>query len=744
MTDETKSNGVGYAPDDNPTPVTIDRSGGARAHIFVDTTPNDAYFAEKAIREASKAVGDASDKQTQEAISKSVVVDLPPYWFSRMWGVGGYEFSVPGVEQPARQAYLARLRYHPQNVVFQAAAYALISQFVSTSYELSGKRRISHFEDVLMNADRGLGWESFWEKVLWDFLTLDDGAVIEIIGGGSTEGYLSRELVTGIGYLDPMRCYFTGNFEYPVWYQDYYGKLHKMHYTRVIRMVDMPQGAQTAYGRGFCALSRVLASAQQTITMMTYTGEMLANEPPPGLMSVGNVLDPVKFEQSYDLYQAQRRQAGNSTYKPVWKHINPGGKEIGKAEIEFIRFAQAPEGYDFEKYIRLQAQLVASGIGMDPNDILPLVSGNLGTGKESAILDRKAHGKMIAVIFKMVTRLLNRRVLPENLEYKSKHEDGEQSREEVERANGQLDIATKMQAIGIASEAIHLYVANTVPAFRDVLLDESGELRVYDSDPKAQEQQLSPDVEAEETADDVQSEVDAGNPKTEIVTDGEKARKAIREYADTAWLSGRKDYEDVLTAFSADMYSAIEGANDGDYDRRRAGIVIRANISKYGTRGYMEGLKVGGFDEGYLDTYDQKRVNTLITEASGYVSNLTERIYSKGMSEAEIRNSVTAWGNKTLYKFFLWGLESADKNTLMVFGGRDGKESCDTCKRLKGKIYRMYEWAAAKLRPRVDTENFDCGGWECEHDLERAKKGSRRSSGKLKILAAELIHAHAA
>jgi hypothetical protein len=38
---------------------------------------------------------------------------------------------------------------------------------------------------------------------------------------------------------------------------------------------------------------------------------------------------------------------------------------------------------------------------------------------------------------------------------------------------------------------------------------------------------------------------------------------------------------------------------------------------------------------------------------------------------------------------------------------------------------RMSEWTATKQRPGVDTESFDCGGWQCKHGLRRVSATSK-------------------
>jgi hypothetical protein len=647
----------------------------------------------------TKAAPDRADQQVNEAISRSVVVNLPPYWGARWWGIGDYASALPGVDNPARAAYLNQLRYHPQNILTSIAANALISQFIGATWEIKGKRRAKHYQNVLMNADRGRGWSALWQRVWWDYFTLDDGAVIEVIGPGAPDTYLPRELIVGVGYLDSLRCHFTDNYDHPVWYQDWHGAMHKLHHSRVIRLVDMPLPSQGAGGRGFSALSRSIAAVQQSITMMTYTGEMLANEPPPGLMRVGNVVSAQQFEQSYSEYMARRREAGNTVYKPVWMHINPGA--MGKADVDFTRFSQAPEGYDFEAYIRLQAQLVASAWGLDPQDILPLIGGSFGTNTEAEILDRKSRGKTLALMFKLVEREFNRSVLPDALEMRFANRDDEQSAREAETALVQLQIAEKLMTIGAPSDAVLRYAANTVPAFRDVLLDEAGQLRLYDADP----------IEVAEPAvlDDTQGETDT---EAAPLPEDEKS-----------FALASKSFDRLKFEFGTRYRDALDGLNDGDTDRRRGGVILRGLLATYGRRAYLQGLQDGGVDTNVFSIRDQRRYEGWVKDQSEYVSGLTARLVGDGETSRQLYNTVGKWVNKSLYDAYLLGLEMADGDGIYEWFLGPTEQHCTDCSRLNGQRHRLDAWIRTGWKPGGDR--LECKGYNCECRLRRSTRGER-------------------
>jgi hypothetical protein len=392
------------------------------------------------------------------------------------------------------------------------------------------------------------------------------------------------------------------------------------------------------------------------------------------------------------------------------------------AEFEFIPFTDAPAAYDFEKYVRLQAQGVASAMGIDPQDILPLVSGSFGTGKEAEVLARKAHGKTLGYVLREWERFLNNRVLPGHLEFSFKYQDSEQSIAEAEKAKMHMDVASQLSGIAGSRVAIQ-YLANNVEGFRDVLLDDEGQIRVYDDDvddgeekptlpegqpPAAQPVPGQPMPNAAPVVDDTDTEdVQQDAP----VTDDDDDDEAEKAYA-------VKAYEDIRYRFVSALEDTLTGANDADFNRRRAGTIIRALIAKEGREAYKEGLAQGGVEVDVLEGSDLDAYNRLVTEASGYVSNLTERIYTQGLSPDQVRLSADAWSNKTLQKFYQWGIESGDKNGVYVW--KVGPtEHCPDCARLKGQIHRFGEWRKSGWMPGSDK--LDCGGYQCQCSLVKTK-----------------------
>jgi hypothetical protein len=677
-------------------------------------------------------MADDQDKQIEQSGRLSVQSQRDAYFFGSALGFsGGYEGfgnSLPSVYDPRRQYILNRIDSYPQNNMWQGALARIIHKVTGTSAEISGKRRVKWYQDLIFfNADGGAGFEQFVTKIIHDFCVYDDGAVVEIIGRGESDTKLEKEAIVGLAVLDPLRCFFTMNREYPVWYQDSVsGKLHKLHYSRVHRFVDQPLSDPELRGRGRSALSRAIGFVQQAIVNQTYIGEMLSNEPPPGILLLNGVQQQ-KWKDVWDKYIIAHQQQGLQSYQRVIEYVSPGGLQGEKAVIEFIPFSTAPTGYDPIALTELQAKGIALGLDTDPNDILPLSSSQFGNGQQSKVLDQKNRDGGFTHLLKMLERFFNTRVLPDPLRYQWKYRDSEQSLQSAEIAekhiaviNGFADALTKVGNVDSAklSDIMVRYIADNVDSFSQILTDPNGEMiSLYDDDP-------GEDVpDAQRVATDIDAEVQPAAPDVQTVQDDET-------------VPASKEYEDTRYDFTRDFAAIIVDANNGDIaSRRRAGTLLRSVLTKYGRRATIDGLADGGVE---ADTLEGDDLDTFLgwnAEQSGYVSDLTARIWDKGLTEPQIYSSVESWATKSLKLAYMNGLMSADRNGLYEFYGDDGDESCPDCQRLKGKKFRLRDWIASDYLPSSSNCKLDCKGFRCQHDIRRATgRASSKSLIGLKIL----------
>lgn len=667
-------------------------------------------------------------EQLQKAASLSVQSTRDSYWFGSALrfsgGYGMYANPLPSIYSEARQRALYWIHQHPQNSLWQGASARIVQRLAGTSAEITGKRRVKYFQDVIMfNADRGAGLGSFVQKIISTWHWSDDGAIAEIIGRGDPSKPLEREAIVGIGVLDPLRCYFTGNWEFPVWYQDEGGDLHEMHYTRVHRFVPYPLVDPALNGRGLSSLSRAISFVQQQIVQQTYIGESLNNEPPPGIILV-NGIPELEWDRAKQLYRAAREQNGNRAFRPIMELIGKDGKTV---TIEFIPFATPPANFDPIQMTELQARAIALGLDTDPQDVLPLSGGTFGTNTQAKILDRKNRDGGYTYILKMLERFFNTRVLPDYLAFKWNYRDSEQSAEEAEAAQRQLtivnafiDVINKTGAVSPTrlNDIVTRYLADNIEGFTGLLTDESGAIiRLYDDDP------------TEATDAVLGSDEQNGGGSAPALPAGPAPASAGRVQFVAPVMNKAisfKDFDAVagefVTRFGAISANFADGAIPA---RRRAGDLLRQQLRVYGRRAIVEGKLEGGVDEADLTRGEESWFMGWLSDQSKFVSAYTERISRRGVTSAELQDSLGKWVRKSLEAAYSFGIRMAGENGMYEFVGDDGLESCPTCKRLKGQRHRYKVWYDARLRPGVDTHNYDCGGWNCKHKLIKVSGAAR-------------------
>lgn len=679
-------------------------------------------------------MADTQDQQLEHAASLSVQKQRDSNFFGGSLqltpGYEDYAYSLPSVYDSRRQYVLNRIDSHPQNNLWQGAVTRIAQKVAGTSAEITGKRRVKWYQDVIFfNSDYGAGIGAFLEKLIADYFRYDDGAVVEIIGRGSPDSELTKDAIVGIAILDPLRCFFTQNRDYPVWYQDSVtNKIHKLHWTRVHRFVSRPFSDPELRGRGLCALSRAVGFVQQTIINQTYVGEMLSHEFPPGILLVNGV-QVVRWQDIWRKYKEAHRQQGLTAYQRIIEYVNPSPNAAEKVVIEFIPFSTAPTNYDPIELTKLHAQGIALGLDTDPNDVLPVEGGNFGQNGQSKVLDQKNRDGGFTHLLRMLERFFNKRILPDALKFTWKYRDSEQSLQAAEIASKHMTIATGLLGMINASngaispqkmaEVALRYLADNVDAIGQILYDPNGELiSMYDDDPADEVN------EGQQIADDLTEQTESPAASAADPIPGADNRTA----QDDVTLPANKDFDEVRKRFVKDFTAVLFDASNGDIaSRRRAGTLLRSILTKEGRRSEIEGLKVGGVDVDVLEGEDLDLFLKWNAEQSGLISNLTARVWDKGLTEAQINSTVEAWANKSLTQAYNIGLMQADRNGLYIFYGEDGTESCPDCKRLKGKKFRLKDWIASDYLPSSSNCKLECGGFQCQH---RIRKTTGRASSK--------------
>lgn len=640
---------------------------------------------------------DDTQQQLEELARLSVQTPAQPYRAAQVATLayrGEYAHFLPPLGDERRQALLRAISTHPQNSMWMGAVSGILKQFISTPYEIKGKRKIKHYQGILLNAQMGAGWEAFAQVLLWDYFNCDEGACVQLVGPGDVDAPLSRELILGMTVLDTYRCYYTGNWEYPVFYQDAItGELHRLHWTRVIRFVDNPLADPYYRGGGLCALSRAVTYVQQNIAQNTYVGGMLDNTPPVGFTLVSGIV-PKQWDDAWQKYNATRRSGASSGYAPIADIVTLGDT---KPSVEFIRFSQAPEGFDAEKYEQMQAVGIARALNIDPQDVMPISGGSFGTNTQARVLDKKAAGKMLANLYAMIERAFNTRLMPDPLTFTFKPKDSEKNIADAEVTQKHLLNAQIMVSIGMPREAVARYLASTDPTLQDILLDPDGELiYAYDTDVTADVPAM-PDVEMTVTDIDNTTPLDAP-----IVGDGTKAFSAA--------------------PFRRAFAPVIERLNAGEAGKRAAAAIIKPLLYEQGLQAFVRGLADNGVTTvGSLKEEDKHEYEAWVRETREYVDNMIASFFGENalhLSPKGIADKVEMWVNKSLRDAYYRGLARGARDPLMLWE-YGSTEHCRDCRNYNQQVHRLSVWKETAM---PGSSRLECGGFRCKCKLTKTSR----------------------
>ncbi len=614
-----------------------------------------------------------------------------------------------------RDLWLRRYDRHEQNGLWRSARSGVVKKGGSTPNEVKAERKIyaplspyygrygygrnpddaQIFQSMLQNAQLGEGWLSWFSRTWRAFLSQDNGAWTYITGPGDPSGPLIGA-VTGIEALDPMRCYATGNPEFPVLYYSLISnKLHKVHWTRTQRFVDSPDIEEAMYGHGECALSRAIASSLREIRMASYIDMWLDDKPKPGIHLWGGTSETqyeVKVKQFLD---RRNTDAG----QPLGNVLNIFGLDPAvPVKMDSVNFVEPPEKFDFIQYTTLDVKHIAAALGIDQQEFWELTGGNIGSGTQSEILHQKSRGKLIGLMLAETTRFINTAVLPEYMEFSFRFRDDERDASEAELNASYMDTAAKMKAMsGIFNDAqIRYFLMSSSERIGEALSQEELQTPASDED-------VNPTPAAPAIASDTQTQATLGQvvPTASAVPPTPTLKQ--------------KNFDSTRSQFVNNVVDLVRGGNNDEMSRRRFGIVFRAQLRTLGQQAFSDGLRAGGV-EGDLDEEDLSQVRKWLADQSAYVSDFSEGLYKDGLTPEQIGQHAEMWANKSLESIYQEGLISADKNGMYEWT-LGQTEHCPTCLRLAGQRHRFKSWYSAGWLPKSDK--LECGGFNCECRLKR-------------------------
>jgi hypothetical protein len=372
----------------------------------------------------------SSIQSTQYKMERSLMTSLMDAGlatrFKRIGDVPAYGSGVT-----TRDRALRDLFYLPGLEPIQSAVSIYAQRLVTTSWIMEGPAKTArYYWNRFHQSNFGQGIDDFHAKFVLDYLCADNGPMVELISDAPPlrrngrivynleNGYPVPDVtqpmegpLLGLANLDTLRCTRTGDPNFPVLYQDFEGRTHKIHATRVWMCADMPSADERRYGVGFCALSRAVSVAQRLFKWGQMAAEMMDDFPSSGILVVRQMAK-VLFDQQMTAYEKGRAMKEQEFYHALitlFFQSKDGG-------VELVPFRQVWSSFDDQKYYNVMIDLVAMCFNLDRQELAPLASTTLGSGAQSGTLRKTSRGKGVHAVLALLERMYNL-VTPQSISF---------------------------------------------------------------------------------------------------------------------------------------------------------------------------------------------------------------------------------------------------------------------------------------------------------------------------------------
>ena len=378
-------------------------------------------------KKQSKSVRAPAPPPPQQVQRRSVVE--PPD--SLEFGPGGgnqfvfWMASIADIFSPWGQNYFKRdeeLRdfWHTESNLASAVYTCGISN-AGLEWELEGPdRTVKAVHDLLNEADGGKGFQHYVKKISTDLYTQDNGSFTEIIRSGNSRA----APIIAIQHLDAAMCQRTGDLKIPVIYTDRKGVRHKMPWYSIITHEEFPSPVEAMFNVQYCAVTRVLRSAQILRDFAIYRGEKAGGRFTERINIIGGV------KQS-DIDDIQRRNEHEADNKGLVRYMFP--MMIASLDpqttpsVATIDFKSLPEGFDIDTELKWYINSLALGFGRDYQEFAPLPGRGIGSGQQSETMHLKSRGKGPKAFMDMIMHDFNfHGVMPRTVTFRYKEQDVEE------------------------------------------------------------------------------------------------------------------------------------------------------------------------------------------------------------------------------------------------------------------------------------------------------------------------------
>jgi len=307
--------------------------------------------------------------------------------------------------------------------------------------------RAKRAQEILL----GSNWVQLIAKHIRDYLTTDNGTFVEVVR--ATSSAASR--IMGIVHLDSLRCTRTGDPDIPVIYRDKMGREHEMKAHQVFMMSDLPDPGEMFFGVGLCAASRSYRAIYKLHVMDRYIGEKVSGRRPLAIHFV-NAVGPRQLENVVTAAEESSARQGILSY--MGAIVVPLLDADKPPEVSTIPLAELPDRFNRKEEFDIALLTYADNIGLDPQDLQPLTGQALGTGAQSAVLDEKSKGRVLATWRQEFTHNINEYLLDELTSFAFIEHDYRDMERKAGISNQRADASKKRIEAGITTPAQEMQV----------------------------------------------------------------------------------------------------------------------------------------------------------------------------------------------------------------------------------------------------------------------------------------------
>lgn len=173
-----------------------------------------------------------------------------------------------------------------------------------------------------------------------------------------------------------------------------------------------------------------------------------------------------------------------------------------------------------------------------------------------------------------------------------------------------------------------------------------------------------------------------------------------------------------ITDYGRRLRGLVRGLWNGEIDIFTFVDSVRDALMRAFEQAWTEGARAEGIEPSERSPDEQRRLDEMIFEQSGYIPGLADYVNSKlkadGFLLRDAQARIPMWINRYREVKTEAGLmAAADVKKLWVLGPT--KVHCSSCLKMAGKVKRASQWLAAGVQPR--SRSLACGGFRCLCEL---------------------------